>query len=76
MGEIRAYENLAQAIILYAVSDYRAAKKRLRKFPDDRDAFFTTREVRRFFLSAYFRNLTNLNGEVVLKQLQEEADEL
>ena len=69
----RSYENLANAIILQAVSDYRAAKKRLRGFPEDRDAFFTTRDVRRFFLSAYFGNLTKLDGRLLLNQLDEEA---
>ena len=70
---IRAYENLASAIILQAVSGYRAAKKRLRKFPEDRDALFTTREVRRFFLSAYFGNLTKLDGRLLLEQLDKEV---
>ncbi len=55
MGEAntRSYENLANAIILLAVSDYRAAQKKLRGFPTSRDALAVCREVRRFFLSAY-----------------------
>ena len=70
----KSYENLANAIILLAVSDYRAANKRLREFPTSRDALATCREVRRFFLSAYFMNLTKLDGRLLLAQLDEEAE--
>lgn len=75
MGEANAksHENLANAIILLAVSDYRAAKKRLRGFPTSRDALAICREVRRFFLLAYFGNLTKLDGRLLLEQLDEET---
>ena len=73
MGEIRAYENLASAIILQAVSDYRAARKQLQKNPGNAQAARVNREVRRFFLSAYFGNLTKLDGRQLLAQLDEEA---
>ena len=72
MTERRVYENLAHAIVLQAVKDYRLA----RKSPRSAESSRVCRDVERFFKSPYFRNLTNLNGEVVLKQLQEEADEL
>ena len=76
MGEAntRSYENLANAIILLAVSDYRAAQKKLRGFPTSRDALATCRAVRRFFLSAYFGNLTKLDGRLLLEQLDKEAE--
>ena len=76
MGEAntRSYENLANAIILLAVSDYRAAKKKLRGFPTSRDGLATCRAVRRFFLSAYFGNLTKLDGRLLLEQLDKEAE--
>lgn len=71
----RSYENLANAIILLAVSDYRAAKKKkLRGFPTSRDALAVCREVRRFFPSAYFGNLTKLDGRLLLEQLDKEAE--
>ena len=75
MSEVnaRSYENLANAIILLAVSDYRAAKKKLRGSPTSRDALAICREVRRFFLSAYFVNLTKLDGRLLLEQLDKEA---
>ena len=76
MGEAnaRSYENLANAIILLAVSDYRAAQKKLRGSPMSRDALAVCREVRRFFLSAYFGNLTKLDGRLLLEQLDKEAE--
>ena len=73
-ANVKSYENLANAIILLAVNDYRAAKKRLRGFPTSRDALAVCREVRRFFLSAYFGNLTKLDGRLLLEQLDKEAE--
>ena len=70
----KSYENLANAIILLAASDYRAAKKRLQGFPTSRDAIAVCREVRRFFLSVYFGNLTKLDGRLLLEQLDREAE--
>lgn len=72
MCGIREYENLAQAIILLAVKDYRAAKRQLQKDPRNAQAARINREVRRFFLSEYFRRLTKLDGRLLLAQLDEE----
>ena len=71
----RSYEDLANAIILLAASDYRAAKKRLRGFPMSRDALAICRGVRWLFLSAYFGNLTKLDGLLLLEQLDKEAED-
>ena len=52
----------------------RAAQKKLRGFPTSRDALAVCREVRRFFLSAYFGNLTKLDGRLLREQLDKEAE--
>ncbi len=66
------YENLANAIILRAVDDYRDALKRLASFPHDRDSRRTKAEVERFFCSGWFSTLTTLDPEVLIKKLTEE----
>ena len=48
------WEDLANAIILQAVEDYRKARKRVRTRPDQKIAQATIREVERFFKSWWF----------------------
>ena len=68
------YEELANAIVLQAVSDYRYATKRMRTHPEE--AMIHRRrkkEVKRFIRSAWFKELTNLDPVILLKKLKEEA---
>lgn len=67
------YENLANAIILQAVDDYRDALKRLNHFPHDRDSIHTKSEVERFFHSAWFSTLTSLDPEMLIERLTSEV---
>lgn len=67
------YENLANAIILRAVQDYRIALKKIKKHPNDVLIQARIRECERFFLSQWFIELTNLDGKMLLKKLKEEA---
>lgn len=69
----RCWEDLAQAIILQAVTDYRKARKRVRTMPDQKAAQATIREIERFFRSPYFARLTDVDGEYLLRKLKEEA---
>ncbi len=64
---------LAEAIILQAVEDYRHAIKRLRKTPDDVRLLNRKAEIEAFFLSGWFRVLTQLNGKKLLNRLQAES---
>ena len=59
------YQELANAIILQAVSDYRKALKC--------DARGVKRECVRFFRSEWFNSLTNLNGEMLIQKLKAEV---
>lgn len=45
------YENLANAIVLQAVKDYRDALKRLKKKPQNKAAMADAMECERFFRS-------------------------
>jgi len=67
------YEELANAIILQAVKDYRLALKRYSRHPK-KDAFTQNKEeLERFFRSEWFGVLTNLDPELLIHRLREEA---
>lgn len=66
------YENLANAIILQAVKDYRVARKKLKRNPKNKDAKLMVEDCERFFCSDWFGQLTSVNGKMLLKKLQEE----
>ena len=62
------YQELANAIILQAVKDYRKALKH-----DERGR---KREIERFFRSEYFTVLTNISGEMMIQKLRAEVKEV
>ena len=68
------YENLANAIILRAVEDWRDADRRLRRKPQNREVRALKEETEEFFLSDWFSALSKLDGETLLRRLQEEAE--
>lgn len=67
------YENLANAIILQAVKDYRTALKCLDRNPNNRSAQSDKTEVERFFRSQWYSALTSVDGEMLIRSLQEEV---
>ena len=69
------YQKLANAIILQAVKDFRPAYRRLKRFPNDRAAQSTVREITKFFCSDYFSILTDLDGPALLQKIMREMDE-
>lgn len=73
---ITPYENLANAIILQAVKDYRGALKKLEKRPNYEPAKIIKNEVERFFCSGWYRELTSIDGNILIKKLKSEVREL
>lgn len=69
------YQKLANAIILQAVKDFKPAYRRLKRFPNDRIAQDTVREITQFFCSDYFCALTDLDGPALLNRIIRELDE-
>ena len=69
------YEKLANAIILQAVSDYRAALKKVKKNPKNRDAIDGVLQIERFFQSEWYQVLTSVDGEYLIEKLREEVSE-
>ncbi len=65
---------LANAIILQAVKDFKPAYWRLRRYPNDKLAQDTVREITQFFCSDYFCVLTDLDGPALLQRIIKEID--
>ncbi len=68
------YENLANAIVLQAVKDYRKALRTLSLNPHNRSAQYECRSLEQFFRSGWFGVLTRLNPEMLIKKLKAEVD--
>ena len=71
MSNITIYENLANAIILQAVKDYRMVLKANSR---NRTAQADKAEIERFFRSQWYSALTDVNGEMLIRSLQKEVD--
>lgn len=66
------YENLARAVILQAVRDYRMARKKVKYHPKNKEAKLMIEDCERFFRSDWFGILTSVDGQMLMKKLQEE----
>ena len=66
------YEHLANAIILSAVSDYRAALKRVKRNQGSKTAMDETLRIEKFFRSPWYQQLTSVDGEFLIRMLQDE----
>lgn len=66
------YENLANAIVLQAVKDYRDILVRLKKKPNNKEAMIDAMECERFFRSSWFQTLTSVDGEFLIEKLRKE----
>lgn len=67
------FENLANAVIVQACEDYRAAAKALRKNPHSQTAAGDIRSLERFFHSAWYGALTAVDGDFLIRRLRAEA---
>ena len=74
MSNITIYEDLANAIILQAVKDYRMALKSLKANSRNRAAQADKAEIVRFFRSQWYSALTDVKGEMLIRSLQKEVD--
>ena len=54
--------------------DFREAKLRLQKNARDAEAEKTYREIKRFFRSEWFSQLTTLDDELLLEKLEDESE--
>ena len=63
------YKELANAIIVQAVREFRAAYIRLKRFPNDKSAGKIVHEITEFFCSDQFCILTDLDGPELLNKI-------
>lgn len=70
---VTAYQNLANAIILQAVNEYKVAIKKLKRHPKNKDAKLVKREVEGFFRSEWFKQLTDIDGIWLISKLKGES---
>ena len=66
------YKDLASAIIEQAVMDLRAARRKLPWCKDPQKTMETIMEIEEFFRSDWFRVLTDVDPEYLLRKLKEE----
>ena len=71
-----AYQNLANAIIIRAVKDFRRCLKVAKKNNRNKEAAIKEMKERvEFIKSPWFRTLTSLEPSVLLKKLQQEVED-
>jgi hypothetical protein len=70
--ELDPYQELANAIVIMAAKDYRHALRIQRRNPDSQAARIKIDEIERFFRSDWYRLLTDVDGEILIKKLREE----
>ena len=66
------YENLVNAVIAQAAEDYRAALKKIKAHPKNKDAIDEALRIERFFRSGWYQTLTSVDGECLIRRLQVE----
>ena len=69
------YHELAKAIILQAIKDFKPAYLLLKKRPDDKAATARVKEITEFFCSEYFCLLTDLDGPALLRKIMKKIGE-
>lgn len=67
------YNNLANAIILQAVKDYRKALRTISMNPNNRSAQYERRRIEQFFRSSWFGVLTSIDPEMLIAKLKAEV---
>lgn len=65
-----AYQELANAIIIQAIKDYRQICRILSRNPDNKLEQHKKKNIEAFFVSDYFAAITNLDGHVLLQKLK------
>ena len=70
------FSNLANAILLQAVKDYRGALKKLKNYPYDFESNKVKLSVERFFRSKWYSELTNIDGKILIRKLRDEVQGL
>lgn len=71
---MRRWENLANAIIVKAAKDYRAAYRAQKRNPQNTRAAAELQELVRFFTSLWYSELTDVDGGYLVRKLNASID--
>lgn len=63
---------VANAIILSAVADYRAALRKVKRNPKSKSVIDEALQIEKFFRSPWYQQLTSVAGEFLIRKLQDE----
>ena len=69
------YRELANAIIVQAVDDYKRCQKKLRKKPENQEALMELRQIEKFFYSEWYKFLTDIEPERLIRRLEEDNEQ-
>ena len=69
------YTELANAIVIQAAKDYRKALKTLKRYPLYEPAKAMVAEVEEFFRSEWYRTLTSVDAEMLMRKIRREIND-
>ena len=69
------YTELANAIVIQAAKDYRKALKTLKRYPRYEPAKAVVAEVEEFFRSDWYRILTSVDAEMLMRKIRREIND-
>ena len=69
------YTELANAIVIQAAKDYRKALKTLKRYPRYEPAKAVVAEVEEFFRSDWYRMLTSVDAEMLMRKIRREIND-
>ena len=72
---VENYLDLANAIIVQAVNDYRKALVKRELEPESRSAEYEVKSIEQFFYSEYYMMLTDLDPRYLISRIREEVEE-
>ena len=70
---VQCWEDLANAVVVQALEDYRNACARLRIRPDLRTQAARKRSLERFFRSRWLHTLSDADPELILEKIRKEG---
>lgn len=70
--QISAEQMLANAIIIKAADDLRTSLRNLKVNPQHKESLRTLKECEKFFQSEWYKVLTKVDGEMILRKIREE----
>jgi len=71
VDEKEAFENLANAIVLSAVKDYKRALLHLKRNPDSAAAKRAVEREEKFFYGPWYEMLTDLDPSYLIRKMKE-----